>query len=147
MIYQSYNRTTKPLFIIFVLESIQINTNKHTMSDMSYTRWKEMSDKSLLEVIGRFVQSHRISQNKSQAQLAEMAGISRSTLSLLERGEKVRIDSLIQVLRVLDLLYIMDVFKFEEQISPIEYAKLKKRKRKHASAKKTDNPKNEDLGW
>jgi len=88
-----------------------------------------------------------LNQNKSQAQVATAAGISRSTLSLLERGEKVRIDSLIQVLRVLDLLYIMDVFKVQDQISPIEYAKLKKKQRKQASPQKDGNTNKEDLGW
>jgi len=117
------------------------------MNDKSYIEWKSMSDKSLMEAIGKFIQSHRLNQNKSQNQVATMAGISRSTLSLLERGEKVRIDSFIQVLRVLDLLYVMEVFKVQDQISPIEYAKLKKNKRKHASPKKVDNSKKEDLGW
>jgi len=117
------------------------------MNDKSYIEWKGMSDKSLIETIGKFIQSHRLNQNKSQSQVATTAGISRSTLSLLERGEKVRIDSFIQVLRVLDLLYVMDVFKIQDQISPIEYAKLKKNKRKHASPKKVDTSKKEDLGW
>ena len=117
------------------------------MNNKSYVEWKAMSDKSLMETIGRFIQSHRLNQNKSQNQVATAAGISRSTLSLLERGKKVRIDSFIQVLRVLDLLYVMDVFKVEDQISPIEYAKLKKKKRKHASPKKVYNSKKEDLGW
>lgn len=118
------------------------------MNDKSYTKWQSMSDKALLENIGRFVQHHRLNQNKSQSEVAEAAGMSRSTLSLLERGEKVRIDSLIQVLRVLDLLYIMDVFQVQEQISPIAYAKLKKKQRKHASPKKGNSKEDkEDLGW
>lgn len=37
-----------------------------------------------------------------------------------------------QVLRVLDLLHIMDVFKVKNEISPIEYAKLQKNKRQRA---------------
>jgi transcriptional regulator with XRE-family HTH domain len=117
------------------------------MNDISYTEWKAMSDKSLLETIGNFIQSHRLNQNKSQKQVASAAGISRSTLSLLERGEKVRIDSLIQVLRVLDLLNIMDVFKIQNQISPLEYAKLKKNQRKQASPGKSSKIGKEDLGW
>lgn len=117
------------------------------MNDISYNNWNLMSDKALLEQIGQFIQSHRLNQNKSQDQVAEAAGMSRSTLSLLERGEKVRIDSLIQVLRVLDLLYIMDVFKVKEEISPLEYAKLRKKQRKQASPKKSKNENNEDLGW
>ena len=117
------------------------------MNDMSYENFSLMSDKAIMEVIGHFVQWHRLNQNKSQEQVAEAAGISRSTLSLLERGEKVRIDSFIQVLRVLDLLYIIDVFQIKEQISPLEYAKLGKKQRKQASPKKTNNDQNNELGW
>lgn len=117
------------------------------MNENSNKDWRVMSDKALMESIGQFVQSHRLNQNKSQQEVADSAGLSRSTLSLLERGEKVRIDSLIQVLRVLDLLYIMDVFKVQEQISPLEYAKLKKKQRKQASPTKDTKNKKEDLGW
>lgn len=117
------------------------------MNEKSHNKWQEMSDKSLMESIGLFIQSHRLDQNKSQKQVADSAGLSRSTLSLLERGEKVRIDSLIQVLRVLDLLYIMDVFQVQEQISPLEYAKLKKKQRKQASPFKETKNKKDDLGW
>jgi len=117
------------------------------MNDISYEKWNLISDKGLLEVIGNFIKWHRLNQNKTQDEVAESAGISRSTLSLLERGEKVRIDSFIQVIRVLDLLYIMDIFKIEQEISPIEYAKLKKKQRKQASPKNNNNEKKEDLGW
>ncbi|MFC0877266.1 helix-turn-helix domain-containing protein [Saccharicrinis sp. FJH2] len=117
------------------------------MNDKSSIDWKAMSDKSLMKTIGNFIQSHRLKQNKSQDQVASEAGMSRSTLSLLERGEKVRIDSLIQALRVLDLLYIMDIFKVQDQISPIEYAKLKKKQRKQASPKRNNNIDKEDIGW
>ena len=147
IIYHSQILRFQYLLHTFVLDNLQNNLQKTIMSDMSYNNWREMSDKSLMETIGRFIQSNRLRQNKSQHQVATAAGISRSTLSLLERGKKVRIDSFIQVLRVLDLLYIMDVFKVEDQISPIEYAKLKKKKRKHASPKKADDNKNEDIGW
>ena len=114
---------------------------------MSYDNWEIMSDKAMIEIIGKFIQWHRLNQNKSQDQVAAASGISRSTLSLLERGKKVRIDSLIQVLRVLGLLYVMDVFKIEDEISPIEYAKLQKKQRKQASPKKTTKKENDDLGW
>lgn len=117
------------------------------MNDKSYKNWVMMTDKSLLEVIGNFIQKHRINQNKTQDEVAKAAALSRSTLSLLERGEKVRIDSLIQVLRVLDLLHVMDAFHIEEQISPIEYAKWVKKQRKKASPKKNLEESKDDLGW
>ena len=115
------------------------------MSDNSYMNWNSMSDKALIEMIGAFIQHHRLNQNKSQSDIAKAASISRSTLSLLERGEKVTLNSLMQVLRVLDLLHIMEVFKVNIQISPIEYAKLQKNKRSRARSK-GDNP-NEEIEW
>ncbi len=115
------------------------------MNDNSYMNWNSMSDKALIEMIGTFIQHHRLNQNKSQSDIAKAADISRSTLSLLERGEKVTLNSLMQVLRVLDLLHIMDVFKVNNQISPIEYAKLQKNKRSRARSK--DGNSNEELEW
>ncbi len=117
------------------------------MNDFSYIDWHSMSDKALVETIGNFVKHHRLSQNKSQSDVAKAAGISRSTLSLLERGEKVSLGSLIQVLRILDLLHIMEVFKISEEISPIEYAKLQKNKRQRASKKNKPIKPNEESKW
>lgn len=106
--------------------------NSNLMNDISYIDWTSMSDKALMETIGIFVRHHRLNQNKSQNDVSRAANISRSTLSLLERGERISLNSLMQVLRVLDLLHIMDVFKVKNEISPIEYAKLQKNKRQRA---------------
>ncbi len=116
------------------------------MNEYSYINWVTMSDNTLSETIGKFIKHHRLSQNKTQSKVSESAGISRSTLSLLERGEKINLNSLIKVLRVLDLLYIMDVFKVNTEISPIEYAKIQKNKRQRASSKNNNNE-TDDLGW
>ena len=117
------------------------------MSEKSYDKWCQMTDKALMETIGKFVQSHRLNQNRSQDQVAISAGISRPTLSLLERGEKVRIDSLLQVLRVLDLLHVMDVFQVKTQVSPVDYAKLQKKLRKKATPQIVEDRNYDDLGW
>jgi transcriptional regulator with XRE-family HTH domain len=95
-----------------------------------------MSDTALAQNIGAFVKHHRLSQNKTQEVVAGAANISRSTLSLLEKGETITVPTLIQVLRVLDLLYIIEVFKIKEQISPIVLAKIDQQKRQRASSKK-----------
>jgi len=115
------------------------------MNEKSYIDWLSMSDQALMKTIGSFIQHHRLNQNKSQSDVAEEAGISRSTLSLLERGDKVSLSSLIKVLRILDLLYIMDVFRIKTEISPIEYAKLQKKKRLRAKSKNEQSK--EDLEW
>ena len=115
------------------------------MNDKQYINWVAMSDYALAQTIGTFVKHHRLVQNKTQEEVAIAANISRSTLSLFEKGEAVTTPTLIQVLRVLDLLYIMDVFKIQEQISPIELAKLDQQKRQRA--RNSDNDTNKQTDW
>lgn len=117
------------------------------MMDINNDNWVSMSDTAILKAIGTFIKHHRIAQNRTQKEVADKAGINRTTLSLLEGGEVVRLSTLIQVLRILDLFYILDVFNINDEISPIEYAKLKKNKRLRASTQKEDLNKDFELGW
>jgi len=105
------------------------------MNENSYIDWYSMSDGALTSYIGAFVRHHRLEQNKTQEVLSYEAGISRSTLSLLERGETVTLATLIQVLRVLNQLQVMSVFEVRKTISPILLAKLEHSKRKRARSK------------
>lgn len=114
------------------------------MTDISHTKYQSMSDKALTELIGGFVKHHRLQQNKTQHVLARDAGISRSTLSLLERGETVTLPTLIQVLRVLDKLHIMEAFSVEQSISPLALAKQQKSQRKRASGKNMESTQQTD---
>lgn len=115
------------------------------MNDKSFNEWVLMSDKKLSGVIGDYIKHHRLNKNMSQEELSNAAGISRSTLSLLEREGNSTLTTLLQVLRVLDLLHVMEAFQVKEEISPLAYAKLKKKKKKRASGKASGD--NEDLGW
>ena len=120
------------------------------MSNISYNNWSSMSDAALSEVIGNFVKHHRLQQNKTQKETSKAAGISRSTLSLLERGETVTVTTLIQVLRTLDLLHIMEAFKRPDalqEISPLAYAKLQKNKRQRARSKNKNDNQNTESSW
>lgn len=96
-----------------------------------------LSDIAILRMIGDFIKKRRIEHRKTQDTLAYEAGVSRSTLSLLERGEKVNLITLIQVLRVLDELRILEAFEVRTQVSPIEYIKLQK-KQERQRVRKTD---------
>lgn len=118
------------------------------MTDISFTEWASMSDNALAEYIGTFVRHHRMAQNKTQDELAAAAGISRSTLSLLERGEGVTLATLIQVLRVLDQLSVLHAFEVRETLSPLALAKLQKEKRQRARGKsKKENDNSADSSW
>ena len=117
------------------------------MTDKAFKEWASMNDKALVEHIGAFVRHHRMEQNKTQDELATAAGISRSTLSLLERGETVTVTTLIQVLRVLDQLSVLSAFNVRETISPLALAKLQKEKRQRARSKAGKDKNQKDTDW
>ena len=103
-----------------------------------------MSDRAIVGEIGAYVKEQRLSLNQTQARIAGKAGISRWTLSQLENGEPVTLLSLIQVLRAMDLLHLLDIFKIEKVISPIEMAKIERRKRLRARGGDKEKPSESD---
>ena len=109
--------------------------------------WVKMSDVTIVENLGKFIKHIRIQQNITQVQLAKMAGLNRWTIGQIENGESITLTSLIQILRALDVLYVLDDFEVIDEIDPIEYAKLQEKKRKRARTKQVDNKKDKDLGW
>ncbi len=120
------------------------------MNDISYGygSFPSHSDGELLKLLGTYVRHHRVLQNKTQDQLSKDAGISRSTLSLLERGETVTLLTFIQVLRVLDVLYVLNNFNVEKQLSPMMLAEMAQKVRKRARPKKSDSEsENDEWSW
>lgn len=107
----------------------------------------QMSDVAIVKHLGNFLKQVRIQQNKTQAQLAEDAGLNRWTISQIENGESITLMSLIQILRALDSLYVLDTFEISNEISPLEYAKLKKNQRVRVRNKNIKPTKSGDLGW
>ena len=96
------------------------------------TEWFETSDQGLLNIIGQFIKDTRLQQNKTQQQIAEAAGINRSTVSQIENGNGGTLISLLQILRILEQLPVLSAFKVEHKISPLQIAKLEKQKRQRA---------------
>ena len=109
--------------------------------------WVQMSDVAIVKQIGSYIKHVRLQQNKTQAQLAEMAGLNRWTISQIENGESITLSSLIQIMRALDSLYVLNVFEVSDEISPLEYAKLKKQQKERVRNKPTNIPDKDDLGW
>lgn len=115
-------------FIIYYINYI--------MTEISYKNIEYANDSSLIESLGGFIKYHRLLQNKSQDQLAKEAGIVRSTLSLLERGENTSLLVFVQLLRALNLLHLLNRFEAEQQVLPEQPAKLKHSMRRRARQKK-----------
>jgi transcriptional regulator with XRE-family HTH domain len=102
------------------------------MTDISDISLIAATDSALIGTLGSFIRHHRLQQNKSQGQLAGEAGIARSTLSLFEKEENTSLLVFIQLLRVLKLLDLLEVFRVKERISPLLLAKQEQSKRLRA---------------
>jgi transcriptional regulator with XRE-family HTH domain len=106
------------------------------MTDISYTNWSALSNRAVNELLGGFIRQSRIRQNKTQYQLAREAGIARSTLSLFEKGDNSSLLVFIQLLRALNLLYLLNEFQIKEQFSPLQLAKIEHSKRQRVKPKR-----------
>jgi transcriptional regulator with XRE-family HTH domain len=94
---------------------------------------KANTDRNIIEQIGNFVKETRLSQNKTQQDIAAAAGINRTTLVQLEKGESVNLLSLIQVLRALKRLDVLSLMEHKIEISPIKLAEMEQKQRQRAS--------------
>lgn len=83
-----------------------------------------MSDRALLKYIGKQMRQMRFNARLSQQQLAERAGISRSTITQVENGKGMNLESVVAILRALNKLEILNNFETEALLSPILIAKL-----------------------
>lgn len=108
------------------------------MSDKAIIEIYGMSDDAIIQTIGEYVKHHRLQQNITQKELAEKAGINRTTLSDLELGKRSQLLTLIQVLRMLNKLHVFESFEVKQQISPLKLAEMELRKRQKASKQAND---------
>ncbi len=95
----------------------------------------DLSDQAVLEEIGRRLTQHRLNQNKTQALLAQQAGISLRTMIRAEHGESVQASSLIRILRALRMAGNLEIMIPEPGVSPIQQLKLHGKRRQRASSK------------
>ena len=65
------------------------------------------TDNALLTQIGNFIKEMRISENKTQQQIAGAAGINRSTYIHIENGRGSSMMHFIKVLRALNALHLL----------------------------------------
>lgn len=106
----------------------------------------QLSDDAIVHQIGAFVRHHRLQQNIKQKDLAEKAGINRTTLSDLELGRRCQLMTLIQILRILNKLHVFEAFEVNQQISPMKLAELEMKKRQKASGQ-SNAPKHKKSDW
>ncbi len=82
-----------------------------------------MTNEALLQYVGKQMQQMRINARLSQQQLAERAGVSRSTVTQVENGKGMKMESIVAMLRVLNKLEILNNFETNALVSPLLIAK------------------------
>lgn len=104
------------------------------------------TDLNIIAHIGSFIKDTRLSQNKTQQEVATAAGLNRATLVQLEKGESVNLLSLVQVLRCLKRLDVFRLMESKTEISPLKLAELEQKQRQRAG-KKIDSTKAGKSDW
>ena len=107
------------------------------MMNLNVSNSNQMSDDAIIKYIGAFIKQQRLDKNMTQQELADKAGINRTTLYEFEQGRRCQLLTLIQILRTLDLFHVLKEFEIIQQISPMELAELEMKKRKRASTTKS----------
>ena len=94
------------------------------------------------------LESVRLMKNITQAHLADEAGVSRRTISRMENGKGVSLDTFIRVMKALDLTDHLATLVPSTAIRPIERVK-RKGERKNASSPrvKKDVPRDKKWEW
>ena len=83
------------------------------------------------------IEAIRLSRNITQTALAKQAGVSRSTLTRLARGDTgISLDSFIRILQALDLHTHLEVLLPDPSISPLQRLEKKDKQRQRARPKK-----------
>jgi transcriptional regulator with XRE-family HTH domain len=105
------------------------------------------SDGAVLKEIGNRIAQYRLNQDKTQAALAQEAGVSSRTMTRVERGHSVQGSSLIRILRALKLLENFDGLVPEPVVSPIQQLRMQGKQRKRASSKLVKPSKEDTWSW
>ena len=107
------------------------------MDHKSYNNnFYSMSDSSIVNEICNDIKQIRLNQNMSQQELANRSGLNRVTISRMESGRAVSLLTLVQTLRALGKLDILNAFNQEPEISPLKLFEIQEKYRKKASPKK-----------
>lgn len=90
------------------------------------------SSEAIEAEIGRRLEEIRLDRNVTQTQLSQEAGVSRRTITRLENGGGVSLDTLIRVMRALGLADRLAVLLPERGVRPIERVRRQGHPRRRA---------------
>ncbi len=94
------------------------------------------SDKAILRDLGQRLRQARLRRNLSQQELADRAGLNRTTISEYERGASTSTLTLVQVLRALEMLDELAGFLPDPGPGPLELARHQSHQRQRATGRR-----------
>lgn len=91
----------------------------------------QLSDDAIVAELGRRIALHREGLNLTQGELADRAGVARSTVQRIERGDSIQLSSLVKLLRALDRVDALDAVLAADRRSPVaELQRQRERRRR-----------------
>lgn len=98
---------------------------------------KQMPADVILNELGQRLARRRLDMGLTQEHAAEEAGIGKRTVERIEAGGDTQVSTLIRLMRILDLTDGLNCLAPEPGLRPMELLKLRGKKRKRASSKRT----------
>lgn len=99
------------------------------------------TDTALLQALGQRLAELRLAENLSQAELAELAGVSKRTVERAEAGAAaLQVNNLLRLLRALKALDTLDQLVPPASASPIDQHQRRGRPRQRASGDRRSAP-------
>jgi len=106
----------------------------------SNINWKGLKNDAVVRQLGKELKRMRLEADVSQAEVAKRAGLDRTTVVKLEAGRAATLLTVVQILRAMDRLDVLDPFHNEPQPTPYmvveQQEKYLRKQRKRASRKK-----------
>lgn len=95
----------------------------------------------IMRELGKRIQDIRISMNLTQSEMADQSGVALRTVTRIENGESVKVESVLNVLRVLKVLPNLDLLLQEQILIPTEIVDYGKKHKRVSSKKKIQEKK------
>jgi len=106
-----------------------------------------LTDETILAEIGTRIKRHRLDRQLTQAEMAEQTGVSKRTVERIETGASVQLQTIIRILRVLDLLQGLAHLLPEAGPRPLDLLKLKGKVRQRASSARSPEGSGKKWSW
>lgn len=94
------------------------------------------SSEAIIDALGKRLEEIRLSRNIAQTDLAQEAGVSRSTLTRLAEGKPVSLDSFVRVMQALRLTDHLAALLPDPSVRPVDRVRLDGAERQRASGKR-----------